>query len=142
MKYCPYEKYLYCLDNADEISIRRQKETRSGIDNSEDEFEEIDEIIYKTVVEQKQSIHHCLVANKDKIKKSEKTIYNWIDEGILKTKNIDLPRKTGFKIRKHKIPDKYDYNHKKISTEPEDFIPIGLFTKALIILLLILRWIF
>lgn len=94
----PYEQYLYFPNNADEISIRRQKETRSGINNSEDEFKEIDVIIYKSVVEQKQSIHHCLVANKDKIKKSEKTIYNWIDEGILKTKNIDLPRKLVLKL--------------------------------------------
>ena len=41
-----------------------------------------------------------MVNNKNRIMHSDKTIYKLIDLGLLKVKNIDLPRKVRFHQRK------------------------------------------
>ena len=38
----------------------------------------------------------------------EKTIYNYIDAGLLSVGNIDLPRKVRYRVRKKKKPVRVD----------------------------------
>lgn len=61
----------------------------------------IDDII-SPLIQQGQSIHHICANNTDVIMLDEKTIYNYIDAGLLSVGNIDLPRKVRYRIRKKK----------------------------------------
>ena len=54
------------------------------------------------IVKQGQSIHQICVNNADEIMVDERTIYNYIDNGILSVRNLDLPRKVRYKKRKAK----------------------------------------
>lgn len=55
-----------------------------------------------------QSIHMICVNNADDIMLDEKTIYNYIDAGLLSVDNIDLPRKVRYRARSHKKPVRVD----------------------------------
>ena len=72
-----------------------------------DELKRIDAII-SPLVQQGHSIHHICINNADEIMLDEKTIYNYIDAGLLTIGNIDLPRKVRYRIRKKKKPVKVD----------------------------------
>ena len=51
----------------------------------------------------------------------KKTLYNYIDMGLLSVKNIDLPRRVKYKIRsKHKNKQKKDYTY-RIGRTYDDF---------------------
>ena len=58
----------------------------------------MDEVI-KSLVSQGQSPYHIL-CNHPELDMSVKTMYNYIDSGVLLTRNIDLKRKVKFKKRK------------------------------------------
>ena len=75
------------------------------------------------LIKKGQSIHHICVNNTDSIMYSEKTLYNYIDSGLIAARNIDLPRKFKYRPRKkagliHKVDRKcrigrtYDDFHK------------------------------
>ena len=70
------------------------------IDQSEIDY--LNEILVPLIKDKGQSIHQAVVNNKNKIMYSEKTIYKLINLGLLKVKNIDLPRKVRFRKRKNK----------------------------------------
>ena len=80
-------------------------EARTGITYTEKEIEQLNNILVPLIKEQKQSIHHAYINNKNLIMCSEKEIYNLIDLGVLKIKNIDLPKK----IRYRKVPKRKTY---------------------------------
>ena len=74
-------------------------ESRTGIEITEEEVERIDDII-TPLVDNGHSIHHIHSNNRDSIMVSERTLYNYIDNQILSTKNIDLPRKVKYRPRR------------------------------------------
>jgi IS30 family transposase len=49
-----------------------------------------------------QSVHHISVHNRDQLTVSEKTLYRYINGGLLKARNIDMPRVCRLKPRKSK----------------------------------------
>ena len=63
------------------------------------EIENLNNILVPLIKEQKQSIHHAIINNKNSIMCSEKEIYNLIDLGVLKVRNIDLSRKVRYRSR-------------------------------------------
>ncbi|WP_283589594.1 IS30 family transposase [Staphylococcus nepalensis] len=99
---CTLTKFLYKAEYAQNEYFDNLKESRCRITYSEEELNHLEEILYPLIVNNKQSIHNIYVNNKDKIMCSEKEIYNLIDMGILRIKNIDLPRKVRYRNRKKK----------------------------------------
>ena len=77
-------------------------EVRKGVLIDQSEINYLNEILVPLIKDKGQSIHQAVVNNKNKIMCSEKTIYKLIDLGLLKVKNIDLPRKVRFRNRKKK----------------------------------------
>lgn len=77
-------------------------EVREGILINQSEIDYLNEILIPLIKDHGQSIHHAVINNKNKIMYSEKTIYKLIDLGLLKIKNIDLPKKVRFRKRKQK----------------------------------------
>ena len=74
------------------------------------QFEELKRVdaIVSPLVKLGQSIHMICVNNADDIMLDEKTIYNYIDAGLLSVDNIDLPRKVRYRTRSHKKPVRVD----------------------------------
>lgn len=109
---CHLAHFIYDPVDANSKARSRLVDSRSGADMTEDEKEALDAALYDAVVAKKQSIHHALAANPDAIKCSEKTAYRLVASGILRVRNIDLPRQPGLKKRKRKsLADGYAYVH-------------------------------
>jgi IS30 family transposase len=73
-------------------------EARNGINISEEDLKHMDSIVTPLIL-QGQSPYQ-IVENHPEINCTEKTIYNYIASGALSAKNLDLPRKVKYKLRK------------------------------------------
>lgn len=94
---CTLSKQLYDAIYADKEYKENLIESRTGITYSEKEIENLNNILVPLIKEQKQSIHHAVVNNKNTIMCSEKEIYNLVNLGVLKVRNIDLTRKVRYR---------------------------------------------
>ena len=74
-------------------------ERRKGFLISEEEALQLERVITLPIL-RGQSVHHVCNTHKDELTVCEKTIYNYIDGGVFELKNIDLPRKVRYRIRK------------------------------------------
>jgi len=109
---CRDKKYYYYASKAQDIADRSLHNTRKGIRVSQDDFNQINDIISPLIKEKRQSLNHILTAHPE-IDVSERTLRNWINNGYTDAKNIDLPRKVSFKPSK-------DYIHR--ITKPSSII--------------------
>ena len=117
---CTLRKRLYrALYAQNEYEIVRS-ESRQGVALTPEEVARIDAIIYP-LVKQGQSLHHVCVNNADVIMVDERTIYNYVDAGILSVKSIDLPRKVRYRPRKKQKEIKLD-KHCYDGRTYEDFL--------------------
>lgn len=127
---CTLSKQLYDAVYADKEYKENLVESRTGITYSEKEIENLNNILVPLIKEQKQSIHHAVINNKNTIMCSEKEIYNLINSGVLKVRNIDLTRKvryrttstnkTSYKIDKECLNNrKYEDYIKFINKNPD-----------------------
>lgn len=106
---CTLSKQLYDAVYADKEYKENLIESRTGITYSEKEIENLNNILVPLIKEQKQSIHHAVINNKNTIMCSEKEIYNLINSGVLKVRNIDLTRKVRYRTTStNKISYKID----------------------------------
>ena len=118
---CTLSKHFYDAVYANDEYISTLSEVRSGVMIYQEEIDNLNEILTPLICEQNQSIHQALLNNKNKIMFSDKTIYKYIDLGLLNIKNIDLPRKVRFRKRtKQTTVYKIDKNCLKNRTY-EDF---------------------
>jgi len=104
---CKLPKYVYNGKLAQKEYETNLRESRQGIAISRTELQRIDSII-SPLIRQGQSVHHICVTNADEIMLDEKTIYKYIDDGLLSVRNIDLPRKVRYRVRKKKKPFRVD----------------------------------
>ncbi len=104
---CKLQRHLYDAKYAQKEYEDVRSESRQGFVISEEELKRIDAII-APLIKQGQSIHHICTENADDIMLDEKTIYNYIDAGLLSVGNIDLPRKVRYRVRKKKKPVRVD----------------------------------
>ena len=98
---CTLSKRFYDAKEANKAYERTRSDSRKGIDLTAEELARLDEVI-TPLIKQGQSIHQICVNNADVIMVDERTIYNYIDSGVLSVGNIDLPRKVRYKKRKKK----------------------------------------
>lgn len=104
---CKLERYLYEAKFAQKEYEAIRSESRQGFAVTPAELERIDQII-SPLIKKGQSIHQICVNNADEIMLDERTIYNYVDAGLLSVGNIDLPRKVRYKVRKKKPPVRVD----------------------------------
>ena len=102
---CTLSKQLYSAEYSYKEYKNNLSEVRQGINFTEEEIDNLNGILVPLIKEQKQSIHHAIINNKNTIMCSEKEIYNLIDIGALKVRNIDLPRK----VRYRNVPKRKTY---------------------------------
>lgn len=98
---CTLKKQFYAHDAADKAYRRQLISSRSGANITEAERLFLNERLYSGT-QKGQSVHHILSADKDQITVSEKTIYRYINGGLLRVKRGDMPRSCMLKPRKRK----------------------------------------
>jgi IS30 family transposase len=98
---CGYDKRWYRASYADKSYHERMIESRIGVDLSIEEIYELDELITPLIL-RGQSLAHIYATHGDRIKCSRRSLYNYIDLGLFRARNIDLPRKVKYKPRKKK----------------------------------------
>lgn len=104
---CCLEKSFYYAAKAHEAYQEKLTAARTGISYSEDELKMLDDLI-SPLVRQGQSPHHIYATNRDSIMVSERTIYNLIGASLISARNLDLPRRVKYKLRKKKAYFKVD----------------------------------
>lgn len=87
---CILNKRYYYADEAMHNYQGNLVGCRKGINLSEEEYIELDNLITPLVRDKKQPLAHAYLTNKDKIPVSLRTLYNYIDQGLLSVKNVDL----------------------------------------------------
>ena len=107
---CTLRKRFYRSDLATENYREILVESRRGANVTEAELLRFDELLYR-LTKNGQSVHAAVVNNPELFTVSEKTLYRYIDGGLLSTKNGDLPRKCSLRPRKgrgaeHKVDSK------------------------------------
>lgn len=104
-------KYTYNARFADRKYRECLKDSRSGIAMTRQELHKKDKII-TPLINQGQSPYQ-IVANHPELNLSVRSVYNYLDMGLLTARNVDLKRKVKFKPRKvHKsqISDRRVFN--------------------------------
>lgn len=95
---CRLDKYIYRAITSNREYKTLLVEARNGINISEEDLKHLDAIVTPLILQGQTP--YQIVKNHPEINCTEKTIYNYIASGALSVKNLDLPRKVKYKIRK------------------------------------------
>lgn len=106
---CTLEKSVYSAKYAQQASESKRRESKTGFILTEQDIVRLNNIL-TPLISNGQSLHQIYSNNSDEIMCSEKSLYNYIDSGILEVRNIDLPRKVRYRPRKKKKEFKVDRN--------------------------------
>lgn len=98
---CSKPHFYYRANSAHTAYLDALSNSREGIGLSRQELYDLDCLI-TPLIKQGQSISHIYCIHKNEIPCSMKTLYNYINQNILTIRNIDLPKKVKYKIRKKK----------------------------------------
>ena len=98
---CVLRKRYYIHSAAQNDYRTKLVESRRGANITEEELLKFDEKLYN-LTEQGQSIHAVMVCHSDLFTVNEKTVYRYVNGGLLHTKRHDLPRACMLKPRKAK----------------------------------------
>ena len=98
---CSLTKYYYVAGIAQNGYRKTLKESREGVNMTEDELYEISDVVYYGT-RKGQSIHHIMKTNQDVFTVCEKTVYNLVQARAIRTKRHDLPMACRRKKRKSK----------------------------------------
>lgn len=94
---CRLDKAYYRANTAQRNYRTILVESRTGINMSKDDLDRLDEIV-SPLIKQGQS-PYTILANHPEIALSEKSLYNYIENGVLSVGNLDLPKKVKYKPR-------------------------------------------
>ena len=98
---CVLRKQYYIASSAEHEYRQLLIESRNGANLTEAERAALSNIIHDGT-QNGQSVHHIVVSNPDRFTVCEKTVYRYINAGIIRTKRGDMPRSCSMKPRKRK----------------------------------------
>ena len=98
---CTLRKSFYISNAAEQEYRKVLVEVRRGINLTEAQCAELSTRIHAGT-QNGQSIHHMMATNKDAFTVCEKTVYGYVNAGIIRTKRGDMPRSCLMKPRKRK----------------------------------------
>jgi IS30 family transposase len=97
--YCRQDKYYYRARNSYDDYKSTLSSVREGIHISREDLNEVDAFVSPLLMKG-QPVAHIYSKFSDKLPFGSRTLYNYIDKGILSACNLDLPRKVKYKPRK------------------------------------------
>lgn len=98
---CTLRKRYYLHHQAHKAYRETLVQSRTGANISEDELLLLNEFVSPLILKG-QSVHHIVANNPNEFRVSEKSIYRYVAGGLLRAKNIDMPRVCRLKPRKRK----------------------------------------
>ena len=98
---CVLRKNYYFHQQAHEAYREMLVETRAGANITEAELLNLDQLVSPLIMNG-QSVHHIATHNPDQFTVSEKSIYRYVAGGLLKARNVDMPRVCRIKPRSSK----------------------------------------
>lgn len=102
---CTKDRYMYVAKFADAASERRRSESRQGSHLKGRELKELDELVSELVMKG-QPLAHIYAEHSEEIPVSLRTVYNYIENQTLSIRNIDLRRKTRYKLKRKRQAQK------------------------------------
>lgn len=110
---CRFNKYYYRARHADNSYYSLLKECRRGIDLSPEDLDTLNKLV-TPLIKNGQPVAHIYANHGEDIPCSRRTLYDYIDQGLLSAKNIDLPRKVRYKPRKkRREPPRMEPNYSR-----------------------------
>lgn len=116
---CFRDKYLYNADYAHREYLTTLSKSRQGIDLTKDELIALDELV-SPLIKKGKPITHIMQHHGDEIPCSIRTLYNYVENGYLSAKTMDLRRAVRYKKRKAKKTLKTS-PRKKVKHHYKDF---------------------
>lgn len=95
---CVLRKKYYLHHNAHCAYRKELSSTRVGVNISQDELLWLDAFV-SPLIKNGQSVHHIFANNPDEFSISEKSVYRYVAGGLLRARNLDMPRVCRFKPR-------------------------------------------
>ena len=105
LKQCKRNKAYYTAHRADAAHHKSIRNAHSGVRKTPSELRAIADII-EPLIAKGQSLSHICATHLDELGISERTLYNYIDQGVFKIRNIDLPKKVVYRQRRPKMDSK------------------------------------
>lgn len=123
---CNKNRYIYSAKLADAAANRRRSDSRRGVHLTAEQLDSLDNLISKQV-KKGQPLSHIYAEHEAEMPVSLRTLYNYIDSGILSVRNIDLRRKVRYKPRKRKKQialkgDHFAYRYERTYEDYKKFI--------------------
>lgn len=97
---CLFDKYLYNADYAHKEYLQKLHDSRKGIDLTRDELVALDELV-SPLIKKGQPLVHIMQEHGEEIPCGMRTLYNYIDAGVLTVRNIDMKRSVRYRKRRH-----------------------------------------
>lgn len=120
---CPYYRFIYVAKYADDCYHELLSSSREGINQSPEEMQKLDQLVSPLILKG-QSLAHIYANHSKEIGCSRRTLYKYIDRNVFTARNIDLPRKVKYKVRKQS-DKKYATNREySINRTYDDFTKI------------------
>ena len=118
---CTLEKRVYSAAHAQKEYEAVRSESRQGIQLTEEDALRLDSLISPLIM-RGQSLHHICVSHADEIMLNERSLYNYVDNGLFTARNIDMPRVVRMGKRKRK-KDQFKVDKKcRIGRTYQDFL--------------------
>jgi IS30 family transposase len=102
---CRLQRFVYVAQSAQNGYRETLVRARSGMNISPEELRRLDEVV-SAGVRKGQSVHHVMASSADQIMVCEKTVYRYVNEGLLDVRRHHLPRAPYRKPRKSLKPRK------------------------------------
>lgn len=117
---CVLKKKFYCHAAAQQAYRQVLLESRKGANLTEQERHAISSVIHAGT-QKGQSVHHIMDANRDLFTVCEKSVYRYVNAGLIRTKRGDMPRSCSMKPRKRKSLEHKVDSKCRINRTHEDF---------------------
>lgn len=117
---CFKNRYMYSAKLAQAKSDERRSDSRKGIHIDEKEMELLNSVLERGI-RKGQPLAHIYEQHKTDFSVSLRSIYNYIDDGLLSVKSIDLRRKVAYKKRHKPRPKSEKQQHYRIGRDYDEF---------------------
>ena len=119
-KSCKKNHAYYTAHRAEAEHKKNMRDSHSGVRKTPAELIEISHII-APLLNKGQSLNHICATHAKELGVSERTLYNYVDAGVFKVRNLDLPKKCVYRKRRPaKVLTKIEYQYRR-GRSIEDF---------------------
>ncbi len=120
---CKLDRAYYIAQQADAAAKRRYSEARSKPHVRGKDMDALDALV-SPLIKKGQPITHIFAEHEAELPVSQRTIYNYIDDGLLSVGNIDLRRKVIYRRRRKKkgTPPEIPPTGHRIDSTYSDFL--------------------